>query len=317
MRGESGFTGTPSDRQVRFRPRYMCVPYPVDLARMELRHRLPPAQIRILMLRRFADPVTGEWETTTEEIARMTRLSRSAVQKALSALERARWIHARHVRTRTFRLIICFGGFADPPYLKEGKSPLVWDNGFPGSERRAQPTSLGTVSHISDTGLLLKLTHSHLLTTLNKRVLHLRVNIILPVGNARLRVMHGYNMDHDRDRDLELGIDSGAAGRCWQTGKPIVCDLEKARKTFATRWRMSEDQQARVRPSLQSLLSVPILEPMAEQNTPEEDVLPLGVLSFDSDEDLRRDFHGSLVQEAAAECATVAGTWLSGKPRQL
>ena len=309
-------------------PPDVSVPYPVELASIELRRAMPSAQIRILMLRRFAHPIRGEWETTTAEIVRLTRLSRSTVQKALRALERARWLHFRYIRTDATRLMISFGGFDDAPYLREGKLPLLWDKANP---TRSQLTPTQSPLHlvcptqgssiekpvgwIAETSLLLKLTHAHLRTTLKKRACHLRVNVLLPTGADRLKIVHTYNMENDPDRDLELGIDSGAAGRCWQTRGPVICDLANARATFATQWRMTERQQARVRPSLRSLLSVPILVP-TDKNLCPQDRLPIGVLSFDSDHDLRRDFHGGPVQKAAAECAAVVSAWLGDRTAQ-
>lgn len=338
MRGETAFPEKrplipaayePLDMQAR---PSLSVPYPAELASMERRQALPSAQIRILMLRRFADPIQGEWETTTAEIVRLTRASRSTVHKALRALERARWLHIRYIRTNATRLVISFGGFGDASYLREGKLPLVWDVEFPNrsqltpiqrplplvgpTQHRSIEKACGSVGRVAETSLLLKLTHARLLATLSKNAFHLRVNVLLPRGTDRLKVTHSYNMDEDPDRDLELGIDSGAAGRCWQTGSPVICDLANARATFATRWRMTDRQQARVRPSLRSLLSVPILVP-ADTDLGSQERMPIGILSFDSDHDLRRDFRGGFVQQAAAECAAVVSAWLDGRTAEV
>jgi hypothetical protein len=111
-------------------PRSLCypfVPFPVELAELERRHSLPPAQLRILALRRFAHPVTGDWMTTTQEVAQLIGTDRSTAQKALRALEAAHFLHLVHLRGRTVQLVISFGGFAEPTYRTAGKPALHWD----------------------------------------------------------------------------------------------------------------------------------------------------------------------------------------------
>jgi hypothetical protein len=107
--------------------RYPFVPYPVELADMERRRVIPEPQLRILALRRFADPATGNWETTTEEIVRFIRAGRSTAQKALRQLEQAQYVHLRDVRGRTVRRVVSFGGFPAPTYPTERKPALRWD----------------------------------------------------------------------------------------------------------------------------------------------------------------------------------------------
>lgn len=109
---------------------YIFVPFPVELADLERRQSLPPAELHILALRRFANPITGEWLTSTQEVARLLRVDRSTAQKSLRSVEDRHFIHVRHLRSRTVQLQIYFGGFAQPGYRQEGMSPLRWDADF-------------------------------------------------------------------------------------------------------------------------------------------------------------------------------------------
>jgi GAF domain-containing protein len=283
------------------------VPYPVDLARLERRAALPPSQLNILALRRFADPSTGEWETTTGEIAELVGVSRPATQKALWALQRQRYLYFYYVRGRTVRVVVMFGGFPAPAYRGQGRLALQWNSDFPKSAIAPR----GWDRQPIDFSLILKLAHSHVLSNLDKGRIHLRANILVPIAKERLKVTYDYHMDGDPDRGLEFVHGSGAAGWCWQTGRPVVCDLADARQTFRTKWRMTDAQQERVRPTLKSLLSVPIFAGAGADAAPPNDrVHLLGVLSFDSDEDLLSDFRRPHIQRAAAECATLAAAHL-------
>lgn len=107
---------------------YSFVPYPEELAALERAGTLPPSQLRVLTLRRFANPMTGEWFTTTQEVAVLIGTDRSTAQKALRLLERAQYLHIRHLRSHTVELVVYFGGFAEPEHVKEGLAPLRWDS---------------------------------------------------------------------------------------------------------------------------------------------------------------------------------------------
>ncbi len=106
------------------------IPYPVELVGLERSEALPQTQIRVLMLRRFADPTTGVWESSTKEIARMLHCGRSSVQKILRKSERERYVHIRDHRGRTVRRSLHFGGFPQPLHKKLGLPPLRWDADF-------------------------------------------------------------------------------------------------------------------------------------------------------------------------------------------
>ena len=106
---------------------YAFIPFPAELAEMERKRLLPPAHLRILRLRRFADPETGQFITSTKEVAALIGADRSTAQKGLRAMEAAHFLHLGHVRSRTTTLVITFGGFPHPLYTGDGKPPLRWD----------------------------------------------------------------------------------------------------------------------------------------------------------------------------------------------
>src|SRR5437016_5258806 len=66
---------------------YRFVPYPLELADLERREAMPPACLRLLALRRLADPITGELLTSTEQVARLIGCDRSTAQKAMRIVE--------------------------------------------------------------------------------------------------------------------------------------------------------------------------------------------------------------------------------------
>lgn len=114
----------------------------------------------------------------------------------------------------------------------------------------------------------------------NSKAIHLRANIFIPTfhDSDMLRLMYSYNMGNDADDKLLIKVGSGAAGVCFKEGKVVLCDLVKAKSTFETVWKLNKYQQALVRTSLKSLISLPIFQ----KNTGNV----LAVLSFDSDDDI-------------------------------
>lgn len=113
--------------------KYSFVPFPVELAELERRALLPPAQIKLLMLRRFANPISGVWITSTRDVALLIGVDRSTAQKSLRILEQAQFLHMQHLRGPTVQLVLSFGGFSEPIHRRQGKMPLHWDAEFTGS----------------------------------------------------------------------------------------------------------------------------------------------------------------------------------------
>jgi hypothetical protein len=155
-----------------------------------------------------------------------------------------------------------------------------------------------------DVRVLLSLLKSKILEIIGKPKSHLRVNVALPIGTKkdRLRIFHTENMEKDTDDRLELDIGVGAGGRCWQRHDFVIVDLTDAQKVFESEWKMTKYQQRLIRPSLKSLLSVPIFDQNRfDKSKPKTENPLLGILTFDSDDDLLEDFGKPEVQKAAAE----------------
>lgn len=135
---------------------------------------------------------------------------------------------------------------------------------------------------------------------------HLRANVALPLGNGTLRICCAEGFESsDCDDISEFNYGEGATGTCWNARQPQVCDLEDAMKTFETKWKMNKYQQCLVRGTLKSLLSIPIVSQQDWDDSNEcvkQDKELLGVLNFDSDEDLTTVFQIPEVRLQAVEC---------------
>jgi hypothetical protein len=84
-------------------------------------------------------------------------------------------------------------------------------------------------------------------------------------------------MEYDPDRDLEIGATVAASGRAVTERRAAAADLGLLRITAAPAWGLKAEEQVRVRPTLMSILTVPIFNP--------EDIDGplLGSLQVDSD----------------------------------
>lgn len=109
---------------------------------------------------------------------------------------------------------------------------------------------------------------------------HVRANMMTFSADRTRRQVHAataYNMEHDPDRDLEIGATAAASGKAVSERRAAVADLGLLQITAAPAWGLQSSEQARVRPTLKSILSVPIFNP--------EDIDGplLGSLQVDSD----------------------------------
>lgn len=160
---------------------------------------------------------------------------------------------------------------------------------------------------------ILKLLHKVMLQTM-QHAGHLRVNVMRPVASDTLKVVYSYNLDEaiDCDDKIEFMKGSGACGLCWSELDYVVADLEDAKSTYATKWKMDKYQQRLVRHQLQSLLSVPIFNKL-ETRTDSRQRLSnafLGVLNFDSDDRILPLLTKREVLEAARDCAGLVANML-------
>jgi hypothetical protein len=109
---------------------------------------------------------------------------------------------------------------------------------------------------------------------------HVRANMMTFTADRARRQVHAataYNMDHDPDRNLEVGATAAASGKAVTERRAAVADLGLLRITATPAWGMKTEEQMRVRPTLMSILTVPIFNP--------EDIDGplLGSLQVDSD----------------------------------
>jgi NTE family protein len=172
--------------------------------------------------------------------------------------------------------------------LTTQEKTALYSSGFEGA--RNYLISVYGPKDPTEMSAVLELACTRLLEVIGKpATTHLRANIVRETTRGTLRVTYGYNMDSDADDRLEFEIGSGACGLCWESKKVVACDLSEARKTYVTDWKMDKYQQALVRQDLSSLLSIPMFPPhWREGNMTSLSIV--GVLNFDSNQDLSADF---------------------------
>jgi NTE family protein len=134
---------------------------------------------------------------------------------------------------------------------------------------------------------------------------HLRINVVIATTRGTLRVTYSFNMDNDTDDRLEFPAGSGASGVCWNTRLPVTCNLDDAKQTFNSEWRMSKYQQALVKPDLKALLCVPIFAPHLSDVEIQRKII--GVLNIDSTDDILTVLSDRRAIELAEEIAELVG----------
>lgn len=158
---------------------------------------------------------------------------------------------------------------------------------------------------------VLSIARSHVVQAMQKNAV-LRSNVTMPVGQKKdkLRILYAFNMNKDSDDRMEFGLDVGAVGQCWQSHLAVVADLGE-KSAVHSLWKLSKYQLALIRPTLKSVLSVPIFDLRKFDNSkPAVENPMLGVLSVDSDEDLLAEFAKENVQQALADAAKLIASRL-------
>jgi predicted acylesterase/phospholipase RssA/FMN phosphatase YigB (HAD superfamily) len=146
--------------------------------------------------------------------------------------------------------------------------------------------------------------HQKILSQFERRV-HLRLNVMDVNSLGRLAIRYNYNMDFDPDDMMDLPLTAGGAGRCFTSRKPILVDLHRARREYPI-FKMSKYEQALVRPTLRSLLSVPIFDARTKGEPLNREVA--GVLNIDSD-DLSAEELGSVEELALESSSMISYVW--------
>ena len=109
---------------------------------------------------------------------------------------------------------------------------------------------------------------------------HVRANVMtFSADGARRKVnaSTAFNMENDPDRDLEIDSTAAASGKAVSERRAAVADLVLLQITAVPTWGLRADEQAQVRHTLKSILSVPVFNP------DDVDGPLLGSLQVDSD----------------------------------
>jgi len=109
---------------------------------------------------------------------------------------------------------------------------------------------------------------------------HVRANIMLPDPSRRTRKVDtktAFNMDGDPDRDLEISATTGVSGHAWNRRRGQIGDLMILSQDAGPDWGLTDDEQAKIREHLSTILSVPIFDP-GDSHGP-----LIGTLQVDSD----------------------------------
>jgi hypothetical protein len=143
-----------------------------------------------------------------------------------------------------------------------------------------------------------------LLATLASCFKHLdplvRTNVMLVTPDGRPRTVQketAHGMAGDPDEGLDMEIHAGVSGQAARSRKLTLGDLRYSPGPGQPGWGLTAPEQARIRPTLKSILSTPIYDP----ENPEGDVI--GTLQVDSDEPMDKIF------ENAERVAYVATTF--------
>jgi NTE family protein len=141
---------------------------------------------------------------------------------------------------------------------------------------------------------------------------HFRTNLALPTSRDTLRIVAGHNMEEDADDRLEFELDVGACGECWTKHDIVVLDVGDYLRSKAPIPGLNKYQQALVRPTLSTIMSVPIFDPARFSEVREDGFNPLiGILNFDSDEATVAEFINAA--NAARAAAVMCGEILTAR----
>ncbi|HYR21498.1 MAG TPA: patatin-like phospholipase family protein [Chthoniobacterales bacterium] len=86
----------------------------------------------------------------------------------------------------------------------------------------------------------------------------LRSLVMLPTGRGTRVVAYHFGCDGDADRTLELQEDAGATGVAWTRREVIFADLIEARDNYQSTWKMTIDQQSKIREDRKLMVAIPI-----------------------------------------------------------
>ena len=131
----------------------------------------------------------------------------------------------------------------------------------------------------------------------------LRANFTVPTSRATLRIVCGINMDEDADDRLEFDLAASACGESWTSKTVVVFDVGRYLQNGSQVPGLNKYQRALVRPTLSTILSIPIHDVDHSAGDRVNLSKPLiGILNFDSDSATMADFEQA---RTAGELAAV------------
>ena len=142
----------------------------------------------------------------------------------------------------------------------------------------------------------------------------LRANLVLPTNRETLRIVASHNMDGDADDQLEFQFHEGACGECWRGRRIVISDVGAFLKEKKPIPGLTKHQQAQVRPTLSTIISIPIFNPSGRALDPgSTDNSLIGILNIDSDTATVGDFERCTraAERAAITCGRVLSARLS------
>ena len=112
----------------------------------------------------------------------------------------------------------------------------------------------------------------------------IRVNIMLLHKKTQtLRIYYEYGfLNTDKDRLINIPINAGCAGQAWMRRCATVADPTQLFATNPAQWGLPQAEIDKIRPSLKSIFSVPILKTDATIDDTADNTC-IGVLNFDSE----------------------------------
>src|SRR3984957_10364039 len=141
---------------------------------------------------------------------------------------------------------------------------------------------------------------------------HLRANLVLPTSRGTLRIVTGFNMEGDADDRLEFEMENSACGECWTKRKIVVFDIGVYLRAKSRIPGLTKYQQALVRPTLSTILSIPIFDRVhADLGNLADGKSLIGILNFDSDDATVAQFEAA--QDAAHKAAVACGAILQAQ----
>lgn len=135
----------------------------------------------------------------------------------------------------------------------------------------------------------------------------IRVNVMLldeKKGILTIRYSHGF-VSSDRDRFINVPINTGCAGQAWLHCSAYVADATELFSKTPVQWGLPQAEVEKIRTSLKSIFSIPI----------QVNNKCIGILNFDSDntkEEMK--FHDEGVQLIGFSFATVLAVVLQQIP---